>query len=500
MFFRLSVCENFQNNVTLTNDTFLVRCKNTKTKEVVYSNTHTSILINSNVEKKMAKQKSSLSVLFVGIDSISRLNLIRMMPKTYQYLKEKEWIEYKGYNKMGDNTFPNLMAIFTGKNESEAFRTCNPRKVGFLDKCNFIFFNYSEAGYITAYAEDEAKINTFNYRKKGFVNPPTDYYLRPYAIASEQLGIVKKDSMKYCVGPESYGERILNVAKDFATTFKNQANFGFFWMNSFSHNELNAPSGMDYKVRGFLRDITSDGITNNSFVVFLSDHGLRFGEIRYTDTGWLEERLPYLFFSVPKWFQERHSKEYNNLKNNANKLTTPYDLHMTLQDILAKTTNYKIQAASGCPNCKSLFEEVQNERSCEEAGITQHWCTCEGYKKIGTTEKIVLDGAGSVIEKIEEIKKRNWSQMKRCAKYKLKKVISSDISDSIISYRNNTYLKFVFETVPYAVFEATVEMIGVYNNGSVKYEVQDGISRLNYFGYHGRCVKDAHLQTFCYCR
>lgn len=480
----------------------MVRCIEANTKREVYKNIHSSIVVGSDVRKKLGNSSRTMSVLLVGIDSISRLNLIRMMPKTYQYLKQKDWIEYKGYNKIGDNTFPNLMAIFTGKNESDAYRICNPKKVGLLDKCNFIFYNYSDAGYVTAYAEDEAKINTFNYKKKGFANPPTDYYLRPYTMASEQLlTIVRRDSMKYCVGPESYGERILNVAKDFAGTFKRHPNFGFFWMNSFSHNELNSPSGMDYKVRGFLRDIAAEGILNNSFVVFLSDHGLRFGEIRYTDTGWLEERLPYLFFSVPKWFQQLHPKEYNNLKANADKLTTPYDLHMTLQDILARNPKkpYTVAPASGCPSCKSLFEEAESERSCEDAGITPHWCTCEGYKKIATNDKFVVDGVWSVIDKLEEIRKKNWSQMKRCAKYKLNRVISSDISDSTVSYRNNTFLKFVFEAVPHAVFEATVEMIAE-SEGNHRYVVQDGISRLNYFGNAAKCVKDAHLQTFCFCR
>lgn len=503
-------CKNFNNNTTVTSDTFLVHCKDVKTKKEVYANAHTSILITNNTEQKRSKFNNKLpvpSVLFIGIDSISRLNLIRMMPHTYQYLKQSNWVEYKGYNKMGDNTFPNLMAIFTGKNESDAFATCNPRKIGLLDKCNFIFFNYSQAGYVTAYAEDEAKINTFNYRKKGFENPPTDYYLRPYALATEQLKIIKKDFMDYCVGPETYGERILNVAKDFAVTFKNQPNFGFFWMNSFSHNELNSPSRMDFKVRGFLRDITSEGVLNNSFVIFLSDHGLRFGEIRYTGIGWLEERLPYIFFSVPEWFQNHHPYEYANLVNNANKLTTPYDVYMTLQDILMKfSNNYTMQLASGCPLCKSLFEEMPDERACEEAGISQHWCTCEGYKKIATTEKIVTDGAWSVINKIEEIKQNNWAHMRHCVKYKLKKVINSDISDnSINSYRNNTFLKFVFETTPYAVFEATVEVIHLDDNEVSKekqysFVVQDGISRLNYYGSHAKCVKESHLQTYCYCR
>lgn len=41
-----------------------------------------------------------LSVLMIGIDSISRLNLIRAMPNTAQYLYDTGWFELKGYNKV----------------------------------------------------------------------------------------------------------------------------------------------------------------------------------------------------------------------------------------------------------------------------------------------------------------------------------------------------------------------------------------------------------------
>lgn len=44
--------------------------------------------------------KKPISVLFIGIDSISRLNLIRAMPKTAQYVYDNEWFELSGYNKV----------------------------------------------------------------------------------------------------------------------------------------------------------------------------------------------------------------------------------------------------------------------------------------------------------------------------------------------------------------------------------------------------------------
>lgn len=41
-----------------------------------------------------------LSVLMLSIDSISRLNLIRAMPKTAQHLYNNQWFELQGYNKV----------------------------------------------------------------------------------------------------------------------------------------------------------------------------------------------------------------------------------------------------------------------------------------------------------------------------------------------------------------------------------------------------------------
>ncbi|KAK7082626.1 hypothetical protein SK128_001786 [Halocaridina rubra] len=62
-----------------------------------------------------ASQPSSmrkLSVLILGNDAISRGNMIRNMPKTRAYLlDELEAIEMNAYNKLGDNTFQNLLRV-----------------------------------------------------------------------------------------------------------------------------------------------------------------------------------------------------------------------------------------------------------------------------------------------------------------------------------------------------------------------------------------------------
>lgn len=197
---RVKQCESLKAQATIPDDVdvVLVNCQ-TKSKkkktQTIYENVHAILnprkvydrlenVTNNNVTYGLSRK---LSILVLGIDSVSRLNFQRSMPKTEKYLRETGWIGLKGYNKMGDNTFPNLMAILTGQNQEQAYSRCKPSEAYKLDHCPFLWYNFRNAGYITAYGEDETVLNTFNYLKVGFVQPPTDYYLRPYMLASEKL-------------------------------------------------------------------------------------------------------------------------------------------------------------------------------------------------------------------------------------------------------------------------------------------------------------------------
>ena len=109
------------------------------------------------------------------------------MPQTKIFLEQHNWTWLEGYNKIADNTFPNLMAVLTGMNVTQVTSTCFPSNAKKIDDCPFIWKNYSQRGYLTAYFEDEAELGTFNYAKYGFLNAPTDYYGRPLMIAGVKL-------------------------------------------------------------------------------------------------------------------------------------------------------------------------------------------------------------------------------------------------------------------------------------------------------------------------
>ncbi|XP_070499360.1 uncharacterized protein [Chironomus tepperi] len=521
--YNLAKCVYFDQSIELPSsiEFILVQCKgfNGRDKEkkkakTVYYNAHAIVRRRENMQKifdnfkTLYPENRPLSVLMLGIDSVSRLNLIRAMPMTAQHLYDTGWFELKGYNKMDDNTFPNLMAILVGYNQSYSYQECNPKAVGNLDKCPFIWKEFEKAGYVTGYAEDEAKISTFNYHKFGFLNQPTTNYFRPFTLAAEKyLKIKYKSSLKFCLGFQNYADFIYQYALDFASVYKNDPFFGLFWTNTFSHNELSDPSSMDEKIKFYLEELDNRGILNTSAVVFFSDHGLRFGPVRQLLTGWLEERLPFIFIWLPQWFKTKHPEIVQNLKINRNRLSNPYDLHMTLKHILELSARIDpLPQALSCPDCQSIFKELPWNRSCADAKIDIHWCTCTVYTTIDKKDSIVKQAVNYVVNYINVNLDTNArmpnSTKPLCARLKLKSITSAKKSvnnDVDVTKKNLSYL-IIFDVSPSnAKFETTVEYFPNFLTRKDKFEITGSISRLNEYSTQSACVNTDNLKKYCYC-
>lgn len=106
LFSRLSTCKKFNSSFILpaTVEFIFVKCESMG--KTVYKNTHAIIRDRPNIRqrvnefKEKSKNNRPLSVLMLSIDSVSRLNLIRAMPKTAQHLYDSGWFELQGYNKV----------------------------------------------------------------------------------------------------------------------------------------------------------------------------------------------------------------------------------------------------------------------------------------------------------------------------------------------------------------------------------------------------------------
>lgn len=267
---------------------------------------------------------------------------------------------------------------------------------------------------------------------------------------------------------------------------------------------------MDSHFLAKLLDLESSGVFNDSMVVLLSDHGMRYGDIRGTFVGWYEERLPFIYIWLPKWFRDQNPEAAEALYVNQNRLTSPYDVYETLREVLTLGGG-QASSSSGCPGCQSLFKPVNYERGCSDVGIAPHWCTCDAFEQMKKTDKIIKDGAQRFVDHmnliVQEYKDKNGKKL--CAKLKLKNII--DVSQVIGLEKKNKVnssvkvdesdnkgvlkLFYQLEVTPgNGKFETTIEY-----RGPGEYVINDEhVSRTNLYGPHSKCLNEG-FKMYCYC-
>lgn len=85
-----------------------VICKSSVTNTIIYEDHH--FFVPTLRRKKAEDSKYKPNIMVIGIDSLSRLNFHRQMNKSVSVLlNQLGAIEFFGYNKLEDNTYPNLI-------------------------------------------------------------------------------------------------------------------------------------------------------------------------------------------------------------------------------------------------------------------------------------------------------------------------------------------------------------------------------------------------------
>ncbi|CAG4944113.1 unnamed protein product [Colias eurytheme] len=444
---------------------------------------------------------TAYNVIVIGIDAISRLNFHRTMPKTLGFLRKRGAIELLGYNKVGDNTFPNLIPMLLGIQEQDLKKTCWPNTKSTFDNCPFIWNSFKSAGFYTAFGEDSASLGTFNFEKFGFIQSPTDYYLHTFMHEAEKYSGNNRDFNSYiCMGNSYFYNVLLDYIENLTNALKTSKLFGFFWEVTMSHDYLNYPMLMDDSYERFLMSLDESGYLESTVLILLSDHGIRWGDIRFTKQGRLEERLPLIHILLPSSFYENYPVAYENINLNSGRLTTPFDIHATLLDLvnLEAISNYNIKLRSSTTYYKersiSLFLPIMNNRTCQMAGIEDHWCTCNRGIKLSTKSSEGQDAANHLTLHLNMLVRKN----PKCAKLSLMEImevtemIVGTPYDKEVGWRE--FLVVVRVGPSNGVFEATMRR---YN----KHWLLTGtISRLNLYGEQSRCEHNYQLKLYCFCQ
>ncbi|CAD5122366.1 unnamed protein product [Dimorphilus gyrociliatus] len=468
----------FQDDVQLTPEYEYIRvsCQSLPERDQLYFNFHALIHVNNTLEQMLDSKYrdytgESVNIIMIGIDSVSRSNMIRQMPLTRKVLKsEIGAVELLGYNKVGENTLVNLVPMLHGKFVEEL------GDVQF-DNVPFIWRMFNDFGYRTSFAEDHPKISIFNFRREGFDDPPANYYLRPLALAMEdQESIWTK---RHCVGSLLETERVLDYQYRFLRTFRQKPFFSFSFITRMTHDDVNLAGNVDKSYATFLSKLKREGFLENAVLFFFSDHGIRFGEIRRTTVGRMEERMPFMFISHMNKLLRRR------LEINALRLSTPFDIYETLKE----TFNDSWKSGRG----HSLFHTIIPEnRTCVSALVSAQFCLC-GYRlPLNELDAKVYEASNAILKTVNTFIELNTDG--RCALFKLDRILYAGSDDDHHLYVAIDARPRDAETVKpnaKASFEAS------YNKLTKR--IVGKVERINSYVLHTLCVNDITVKDYCLC-
>ncbi|XP_016658178.1 uncharacterized protein LOC100166395 isoform X1 [Acyrthosiphon pisum] len=482
----------FVHNTTVSKEMVEVVC--TLNSNVIYKYYHIFIQPTSSVRNR---KYGEVSILLLGLDAVSRMNFHRQMPKTSAFLSEIGTVEMTGYNKVEDNTFPNVIPTLTGMSIEELKINCWPENNNFFDKCNFVWDDYKDANFSTAFAEDSTSIGMFNYLKSGFLKQPTDHYLRPIMTHAENvIGHESIGNTIACLGPKLGMTVLLDYAFKMSLSLTNHLYMNVFWTTSLTHDYIEYPKFGDDDLRNFFDAFNKSGELNKTIVILMSDHGIRWGCFRDTYQGSLEDKLPLLNFIIPQWFQNMYPSAMENLNKNTIRLTTPYDLHQTLLDFIdiKQLDDNAIARRTKINNYKrgtSLFLEIPENKSCETAGIPKNYCACHEERQELVVDDVNVVEAAKAFMQYVNFKLSTYNTL--CTFLTLHEIHKASVE---MRKDNNSVKDYEIQvtTVPgFAKFEATLR----HYNGNFK--MVGSVSRLNLYGNQSICMNDAKMKLLCYC-
>lgn len=465
---------------------------------------------------KLPQDALHLNYIMIGFDSLSRNTFIRTLPRSYDFLTKTLGAHVmQGYNIVGDGTPQQLIPILTGKTELELPET--RRRMGnraqFVNVFPFVWDDFKKNGYVTLFAEDAPHIGTFQYRLRGFDSPPTHHYMRPFYVKTYPE---YKNHPKLCLRNTPRHKVMLDYLHQFMTVHKERPKFAFAFHAELSHDDFNLISLADDDLHAFLTRLRDDHHLNNTVLVVMSDHGHRFSSIRSTQQGKQEERLPFLALALPPSFAETFPSAADNVRMNIHRLTTPFDVYPTMQDVLHFPGARLGQVTS---RGISLFSQVPAARTCADAYVEPHWCACLSWEPINVEEDMVKRAAHALLHYINTYTAPHRSLCQQLSLVQILWAGKMLPSEGLLRFKKNMdvdgFLPDLTDgtAVSEVVYQVTLTAspgLGRFE-ASLTYSIKldtfsvkmDDVSRTNKYRDQAYCVERRvldHLRKFCYCR
>ncbi|CAJ0582570.1 unnamed protein product, partial [Mesorhabditis spiculigera] len=349
-----------------------------------------------------------------------------------------------GFTKVGDNSFPNAAAFLTGKRvriNGYPGELPDDMTGKTYDNWPIIWRNFSEKNYRTFYAEDYVDYNLFTYLAAGFQHQPTDAYFRPFWL-NVYNSYLHRRSTPLCYDRKPMHQIQLSYLSQFLNS-TSRPKFALNWLTELGHDFMHIVNVADMDLAKFFED------------------------------------------------------NYALLK----RLTTFYDLHATLEEILmlgneivCEGIEHKTQARG-----LSLLRSIPEARNCEEAGVPEEFCVCQSETPLPADNQEVGEAAKVLVLHINELIAGDAN----CANWVFEKVLHAERVFSRIrgggggSTMAVRRLRVSISVRPSsAVFEALIR----YHPLTKKYTIIGDVNRTNKYGHTGDCINVVNLRKFCHCK
>ena len=510
-----AIIKDIKNGTRLPSDFVYVNC--TAADGKLYSNTHSGVLPHdTDTMPDLPEGALGLNILMMGFDSVSRLMYQRNLPKTFAYLTESLGaVVLKGYNAAGDGTPQNLLPILTGMTEPELPEARRGHAgAAPVDGHPWIWKDLKKLGYATQWAEDATGISTFTYRMLGFDKQPTDHYMRNYYLYRRDNR--KRPDKPHCSGSLPAHLNVFNWGRDMFDSYKVRLKFTFLFQTSLSHDHMTYLKVADENLRDTLMYMNDRGHFDNTLLILMSDHGARFSSVRQILQGKYEERNPFFSVRLPPKFIAKYPEIHRNLQINADRLTTPFDVHATFHDVMSFKGVTKV--AANASRGISLFQEIPADRMCEDADLETHWCTCLEWTNADVEDPNVIASAKAFVEYVNKLTKDKRDLCEELSLHTINRAEKNAPHNDLLKFRKSkthdgfgalledkmtateVFYQVQVTTKPsMALFESTVKHSITENT----YTVNDKeISRVNLYGDQPHCVaaESPTLRPFCYCK
>jgi len=245
--------------------------------------------------------------------------------------------------------------------------------------------------------------------------------------------LVKKKGFGNCFGNKHAHHHHFDFVKSFFKAYEGVGRMSFNHILAGHEGTLSEIEIVDKHFPEFLKHMDQH-FSNNTVTIIFGDHGPRYGEYRQTLVGKLEERLPALFVLVPPWLIQKYPYIAANLQQNQHLLTTAFDIHQTVRDIMLLEQPFldlPIKNNTGV----SLLRPIPRNRSCEDVNIQSHWCACMTWQELGDSDATVRDLSSLLLDHINT---ETGNGGLECAKLELDRVDNAQVQnlgDKVLTYK-----------------------------------------------------------------